>query len=998
MMTALDGTANRIAPWVGVLDPEFLALGLGGTNMMAMLWTVAMGRRAVGIEMRGDPFLGVHWNIRVDLYHQLGLIDRMMLERYGREGVPTRSDGNLFSLAECFYSLQTVAGDIVADEIIDGYDKHQHIVGTIHHVEFIDDRWKDGVPNRIVTLLAPPKPPDWPDPARIRTNLVEVLDGPSTFQAGAASILLLLRRYLERIEQLDLERGREHPRVRLFTRHRVVQAEGDGFIRLPDGRLRIRIEALQELDFKGKFVRIRIPGSELIDVGVPELFMIAQGFHSSDAERLGFQQEDVKVDHRDGRGPVVAQADYLAGLIEVLVGGRLRRRIASAFDAEGREYWVRQIAVGHENDPEVGWVLVQVPDFKTFDPVEDGLVPADTDPGSPEFFAAYQQLVYDYYIEQAAEILELPPQYLKKVQMIYGPKLFSLIERVGKDAQVAANGVVAGDSFGNGHFLTSGGAMTGMVGHGSRVLRYWQTRNTGTLPAEAIRQLAEGIKEDTEAWLRVSAREYSEAAPINFGAERIREIAASSGIAADARTASIDAMRRQRHSLLPLDPSDWRRLFLRNGQVHSAPLPELHAMHPALRRQRTPHDGAKVAVAFVAPSLSPSSLRFIQAVLEQPGVRIGLIGQYPYDRIPENLRTGLATYTCIVNCLDWHQISNAVRGMSVALGRPDLLLGTLEELQVPLSEVRDALGIPGMGTGTARKFRDKAHMKDLLREAGLPVARHRLIGDLEGAVVFAREVGYPLIVKPPEGSGGASTWRIENEDQLRALVCRSVRPGNPALCEEYIEGRGCSLEVMSIGGVPAWYSAMRCDPGPLHVLEHPWIQWTVTLPREVDDPGDVQVRQLGFAALRVLGVGSGISHMEWFRRPDGSVALSEVAAHPPAAPLVSLMGHAHGVDMYRAWANVVVHGLFAPIPRQFAAGAAFLRGQGEGDRVIAVHGWEELRRELGPLVVEACVPGVGQPRADSYRGEGLVIVRHAETKTVDQALTELALRVKVEMG
>ncbi len=122
-----------------------------------------------------------------------------------------------------------------------------------------------------------------------------------------------------------------------------------------------------------------------------------------------------------GEGPVVAQADFLAGLVEVLVGGRLRRRISSEFDQDGKEYWVRQIAVGHENDPEVGWVLVQVPDFKTFDPIEAGLVPAGTDPESPEFFASYQQLIYDYYIRQAADILDIPRHELTRVQMIYGP-------------------------------------------------------------------------------------------------------------------------------------------------------------------------------------------------------------------------------------------------------------------------------------------------------------------------------------------------------------------------------------------------------------------------------------------------------------------------------------------------------------------------------------------------------------------------------------------------
>ena len=567
-----------------IIAPDFLALGLGGTNMMSMLWTVAMGRQAVGVEMRGDPFLGVHWNIREDFYHQLGLIDQMMLERYGEARLPRRGDGRIFRLADCFYSSQTVSGDIVADEIIDGYDTDQHIVGTIQHVEFIDDRWRDGLPNRVVTLLEPPAPPDQPDPRKIRTSMVDVLDGPSTFQAEAASIQKLLRRYLELIEQLDLDNNLK-PRVRLFTHHRVVPADGDGFIHCPDGRKRIRIEALQEFDFKGQFVRVREPGSEVIDLGVPELFMIAQGFNSTDAKRLRFEQHDVKVDHGDGRGPVVAQADFLAGLLDVLVGGRLRRRVSSEFDQDGKEYWARQIAVGHENDPEVGWVLVQVPDFKTFDPIESGLLPEGTDPNSPEFFASYQHLIYDYYMRHAADILDLPRQDLMKVQMIYGPTLFSLVERVGSDPLVAANGVVAGDSFGNGHFLTSGGAMTGMIGHSARVLEYWQSRDEGTSSADGIRRLADSIRGDTHAWLQVSAKEYSQAAPINFGAERIEQISKASGIDASVRANAIDAARRQRHALIPLDPSNWRRLFVRNGRVLSA-LPELGDNHPLQRSAR----------------------------------------------------------------------------------------------------------------------------------------------------------------------------------------------------------------------------------------------------------------------------------------------------------------------------------------------------------------------------------------------------------------------------
>ena len=560
------------------MGTDFLALGLGGTNMMAMLWSIAMGKKAIGVDMRGDPFLRMHWNVRVDFYHQLGLIDQMMMERYGQAGVPRRDNGKIFSLADCFYSPKTTAGYIVADEVIGGFDAIHHISGAIHHIEFIDDRYQNGKPKRILTTLSKPELPEKPDPKAIRANVAEMLDGPSTFQSEANTILILLRRYLEAIEMLDKEMGRE-PRVILFTTHRVL-SDGEGFIREADGRVSVVIEKVQELDFRGKLTRVRVPNTETITINTPELCVIAQGVDSRDAKSLDFKQKNVVVDHNDGNGPLVAQADYLAGFIDVLVDGRLRRRIASAFDEEGNEYWVRQIAVGHENDPQVGWILVQVPDFMVFDPVAAGYVSADTDRDSVEFFAAHQRLLYEFYIQEAAKILEIPEEELKETQMAYGPKLFSLIERIGDNPKIAPNVVVAGDSFGNGHFLTSGGAMTGMVGHSMAVLNYWKARIEHVSTEAASEKLAEEIRMGTQDWLDVSAKEFTQFTPINFGIERIQKIAEESGISLEARTQLIDASRRMRHGLSPQDPSDWRRPAMRNGKVRTKPLPMLGEEHP----------------------------------------------------------------------------------------------------------------------------------------------------------------------------------------------------------------------------------------------------------------------------------------------------------------------------------------------------------------------------------------------------------------------------------
>jgi hypothetical protein len=599
----------------GAQNADFLALGLGATSMMAMLWTVAMGRRAVGVEMRGDPALGIHWNIREDVYHHFLLIDQLMMERYGEDGIPKRADGRIYKIAETFYLPENEPGGFFTDEILTGFlsslGTEARTCGLIYHTEFIDDRYKDGKPERLITILKPPQPPVEMDPTKIGRSIADVLDGPSTFQIAGSEVLVMLRRYLEGIEEMDLERGLE-PRVRLFTSHRVVSSEGEeglidwftqeeGFVDESDGRKRVLIENVRELDYRGKFRRIRVPGTRVLDLGVPEVFMIAQGFYSSDAERLGFQQEDIKVDHHDGRGPVVAQADYLAGLIEVNVDGRLRRRIASVFDKEGHEYWVRQLAVGHEDDPEVGWILVQVPDFKTFCPILAGLVPPGSDKDSTEYQDSYQFLLRDYYLEQVSLVTEIPQDVLEELQMPYGPKLFSLVERMGADALIAKNGVVAGDSFGNGHFLTSGGAMTGMVGHAVRVLEYWRERQLGHAPEKAIRSLADKIRRDTEDWMHVSAQEFSQSVPINFGDERINEITKHSGRARSERATTIDATRRHRHSLVPLNPSDWRRLVVRSGKLFTFELPPLSDVHPELRMRMDPMKSGMAMTAHGMP-------------------------------------------------------------------------------------------------------------------------------------------------------------------------------------------------------------------------------------------------------------------------------------------------------------------------------------------------------------------------------------------------------------
>jgi hypothetical protein len=137
--------------------------------------------------------------------------------------------------------------------------------------------------------------------------------------------------------------------------------------------------------------------------------------------------------------------------------------------------------------------------------------------------------------------------------------------------------------------------------------------------------------------------------------------------------------------------------------------------------------------------------------------------------------------------------------------------------------------------------------------------------------------------------------------------------------------------------------------------------------------------------------------MEWFERPDGSIAISEVGARPPGAQITSMLSYAHDFDVYRGWARLMAFETFDPPPRRWAVATLFLRGQGAG-RVVAVHGVDRAQAELGRLVVEVKLPSKGQAPGSGYEGEGYIILRHAETAVVVEAIKRLMELVRVELG
>jgi len=412
-------------------------------------------------------------------------------------------------------------------------------------------------------------------------------------------------------------------------------------------------------------------------------------------------------------------------------------------------------------------------------------------------------------------------------------------------------------------------------------------------------------------------------------------------------------------------------------------------------------------VVFVAPRFLETTNRYAASFAALSEVTLSLISEDPEAAIPDALKPRVAAHYRVASCLDADALTTAAAALGKMVGPVDRLAGALEQLQIPMAQARDALDIEGMKDAVAQRFRDKDRMKAVLRAHGVPVAKSALVHSLKALHTFIDAVGFPVIVKPQAGLGTRDTHRVTTIGDLEALAARGFVPAphRPLQVEEFVRAREHTCETVTVRGVPVWRSGTRYLPTPLEVVENPWIQYCVLLPRESEETEWTRFAPVNGAALAALfgdaagtAAGTALTHMEWFLREDGSVLVNEVGARPPGVGIMPLMSLAYETDSFRDWATLMALDRFTPRARRWAAGAAFLRGHGPGDRVVEVVGVEEAVAKAGEALVELRAPRVGQPRAAGYEGEGWAYVRHATTEGAKRALLAMIEGIQVRYG
>lgn len=136
-------------------------------------------------------------------------------------------------------------------------------------------------------------------------------------------------------------------------------------------------------------------------------------------------------------------------------------------------------------------------------------------------------------------------------------------------------------------------------------------------------------------------------------------------------------------------------------------------------------------------------------------------------------------------CLGAHDDEDAVLAFAEGC---DVVTFDHEHVPPPILEKLEARGVAVRpGPHALINAQDKAVMRRTLEGAGAPVPRWQVVETVGQAQDFAEVLGYPFILKTSRGGyDGKGVWRIEDTDQLTAVMAGPLPPGAQWLAEEAV--------------------------------------------------------------------------------------------------------------------------------------------------------------------------------------------------------------------
>ena len=259
-----------------------------------------------------------------------------------------------------------------------------------------------------------------------------------------------------------------------------------------------------------------------------------------------------------------------------------------------------------------------------------------------------------------------------------------------------------------------------------------------------------------------------------------------------------------------------------------------------------------------------------------------------------------------------------------------------------MAEKLHAAGIKILGTSYDNMdiAEDRGRFSDLLKEMGIPYPKYGVAESADEALIVAKEVGYPVLVRPSYVLGGQGMSIVINDDELEKAVVKLLRdiPGNRILIDHFLD-RAEEAETDSISdGDDVHIVGMmeHIEPAGIHSGDSSAVLPPFNLSKNVMDKMEDYSIKLA-KALNVIGllnIQFAIKNEEVF----------VIEANPRASRTVPFIAKAYDVP-YINYAAKIMYG--ENKLKDFTIERK-LTGYAIKEPVFSFHKFPEVKKELGP--------------------------------------------------
>lgn len=382
---------------------------------------------------------------------------------------------------------------------------------------------------------------------------------------------------------------------------------------------------------------------------------------------------------------------------------------------------------------------------------------------------------------------------------------------------------------------------------------------------------------------------------------------------------------------------------------------------------------------FISPHF-PTNYENFCVQLHENGVNVFGIGDTPYENLTDSLKTALTEYYKVDSMEDYDQMYRAVAFLCYKHGSMDGLESNNEYWLEQDARLRTDFNIPGMKTADMEHVKYKSKMKPYYAKAGIPTARYHLVTDLTESLAFVEKVGYPVIVKPDNGVGATTTYKLKSEDELRAFHEKDFH-GVQFIMEEFVPGEIYSYDaIMNSKGEPIFETGNHT---PISIMDsvNNHDDSVFYIEKHIAD----DVRAAGRAAVKSFGVKSRFVHFEFFRLTEdhdylgkkGKIIGLEVNYRPSGGFTPDMINYACSTDVYKDWADMVA---FDRLTKEEYPDKYYCVSAGCRKEKHYLHSYEEvIAAYKDDIMMTTELPEV----LASAMGDRLYLARFAEKEAMD---------------